>query len=337
MQTITHIQPNLNPLFTEFEYLYAITSERHNVQNQLIPPAISNIFIPLLHLFQDYGNAEYHVKFHEYHVNKIKLEKYSKKNIIVCFSGGKDSLATALYYMQKKYDVHLYHLKGINKTYKDEYLTAKKLAEMLGLPLYTDEIQLKGEQEWTEHPLKNMILANMALQYGIRTGIGTNIAFGNFYTSTLEEDPFDVCGGDCKEMWQEYNKVIQYIIPGFEVCTPLQNFQTTIDILCKYPEYISYTQSCIGPYRYREYLHKNNQIKYNIELPEHRCGSCWKCCLEYIIFCDKGIYDYNEAYYNHCIDILQTTLYKETGIKYNKNDTFNHYIFYDRSQSKWVV
>lgn len=336
MQTVSHITKNIHPIFDDIEMLYGITSVKEQ-QQSLISPRFDNSFKPVFDLFSDYGGVEYAVECVSKHFITVEKTVKNNKAIIVCTSGGKDSLATILYYRKKKYKVYVYHLKGINLTYKDEYKAVEQICDKLKLPLITEEVSLKGKQEWVEHPLKNMIIASMALQYGIREGITTNIAFGNFSTSSLNSDPFEICGGDCKEVWQAYEDIIDTVLPGFKINTPLANFQDTIDILLEKKDLIQYTQSCIGPYRYREYLRDNNQRKYNIQLPEHRCGSCWKCCLEYCVFCDNDVYEYNEAYYKHCMEILQSTLYKETGIKYNIHETWQHYFFYDRSKSKWVV
>ena len=80
-----------------------------------------------------------------------------------------------------------------------------------------------------------MLIANGALNYGIREKIGTQIAFGNFSNSTLEVDPFDVCAGDCKEMWSAYEQIIQTAIPDFKVILPEQNIADTMELMIENP------------------------------------------------------------------------------------------------------
>lgn len=335
MQRVAEHPTYISPLFSEFDRAYALTSERTQ-RNSLFAQVFDYSFKELFDLFDEYGDAEYHVGYSAFkNVVKIPFPK-ARKTIIICCSGGKDSLATILHYKKKRYRVILYHLKGINLTYKDEWKSVEKIAEVLKLPLVTEEIKLVGRQEWVEHPMKNMILANMALQYGIKNNLTTKIAFGNFSTSSLDSDPFEVCGGDCAEMWDVYQNIMRRLIPDFRIFTPLHNFQDTIDALLEKPDLLKYTQSCIGAYRYREYLHKNNEEKYNIQLPPHNCGSCWKCCLEYCVFCDNGVYEYNEEYYKHCLDILRKTLRRENGEKYSINEVFDHYFFYSREKSKYL-
>lgn len=333
MQIIQHETDNIHPIFNEFDKLYTLTSEKKQKQT-LISNTFSRTFYKLVDVFYEYSDIKYRVNYKKTKYDKIQ-RVLSCNNIIVCFSGGKDSIAVAKYYQDKGNKVYLYHMKGINQTYKDEYINAKSAADYMRLPIYFDTVNLKGTHDYIEHPLKNMILANGALQYGIREGIGTDIAFGNFSSSTLEVDPFEVCGGDCKELWSIYEDIIGTVLKDFKIQIPFIDIQDTIDILIKHSDLLQYSQSCIGPYRFRTKLHDLNVKKYNIDLQPNRCGSCWKCCLEYCVYCDKGIYEYNEAYYKHCLDILADTIFKETGIKTDADETWNHYFFYDMSESQY--
>lgn len=333
MQIVSHNTPNIHPVMDDIETLYAITSER-KTNNSIVPLQLDNSFFDLVGLFFRYGNIVYNVNYKKYKYSLINIPK-NPRNIIVCASGGKDSTATILKYKEFGYNVYIYHLKGINLTYKDEYESVQAIAEKLNLPLILDEIKLSGKQEWIEHPMKNMIIANRALTYGIREGITAKIAFGNFRSSSLYDEPFDVCGGDCIEMWKSYEKIVRNFIPKFKIGVILENFEDTLEKIAEYPDLLPDIQSCIGPYRYRDHLRKVNSEKYQVEIPKRRCGSCWKCCLEYCVFCDKGIYQYNEAYYSHCIDTLRKTLSKEYGYKVTLNETWQHYFFYEITESRW--
>lgn len=337
MQRVEYTGHNIHPLFDELEQVYAYTSVREHKDNQLVMPAFKALLKPVFDTFDKYAEVNYRVSFMD--VLSTPVDVFSIENIpktiILCYSGGKDSTATAIWYKEHGYDVILYHLRNINQTYKDEWKNVQKMADKLGMTLIMQSISLKGKHDWVEHPLKNWIIANRALQYGISHHITSQIAFGNFTSSTLESDPFDVCGGDCKEMWSLYNNIIGTIIPGFEMHTPLTNMKDTLDILMEHKNIAVMCQSCIGPFRYRDYLGKNNRIKYNLDLPEHRCYSCWKCCLEYIVYTDNDIYEYNEEMYKHCLEILRNTIKKEQGLRISLDEVWDHYFFYDKSRSKY--
>lgn len=336
MQQIVHADKNIHPVFDAIERLYAFVSDRDRPSTitnlAVFPSSFEKTYI----LLQEYGKVKYDVNFNVKSYDKLKVDKYPTKNIIVCFSGGKDSVATVLHYQKLRYNIVIYHSKGINQTYKDEWKSAQKLAEKLGCRYVQDEVQLSGSHDWIEHPLKNMIIANRALQWGIRNGFSTKIAFGNYSTSSVDDDPFDVCGGDDKETWRAYEAIIKTVLPKFKIYTPLRNIQSSFTALEKHPELLPEILSCIGPYRYREYLHTNNEKKYKLKLLPHRCGSCWKCAVEYIYYTDHNILEYSRDYYKHCIQILKRTLKKENAVKI-RNDklVWREWCFYSIEKSKY--
>lgn len=205
MQSIIHNQQNIHPIFTAFDELYKITSCKEFTSG-LLNPIFDNSFKSLVELFQENGwNGT--CQFEDKCYKPIKVPK-AGKNIIVCFSGGKDSVAVVQYYIKQGYNVYLYHLKHITPAQSDEYLVAQQFADYWHLPLFIDTVKLSGYNDYVEHPMKNMVIANGALLYGIENGIGTKIAFGNYTTSSLEDDNFEYCGGDCYELWDCYNQII---------------------------------------------------------------------------------------------------------------------------------
>ncbi len=336
MQSLKHQFDNINSIFDDIEAFYTLTSDK-DAENRLFSRVFDVSFIPLSNLYAEYGNFYVNANFAQKSYDKLELPKYDSKNIIVCFSGGKDSLVTALHYKKLGYNVYLYHVTGLNKCYYDEFKAVEALGKMLEMPVYIEDVSYKGTHCWTEHPMKNMLLVNLALQYGIRAGIGTKVAMGNFYTSSLETDAFDVCGGDCVEMWNAYETIIKRIIPKFHVYRSSKNFQTTINTLLQHTELIPKTISCITPNRFRNQLREKNRKKYGFPTMENRCGSCWKCCIEYIIFCDNNVFPYDEKYYTHCLEILRNTTKKETNELLNDEELWNRWLFYPRKKSKLLI
>lgn len=336
MQVVKHDNLLIHKLLYDMEYLYTLLSEKPNTSEntKLVDYVFDKSLQNIQHTFNDYANCEYDFIFSDKHYKPLKVTKHND-NMIVCFSGGKDSLATALHYKEKGYNVYLYHLRGINKCYPKEYEIAEKLAKKLGLPIIIQKVSLSGNHDYTEHPMKNMIIANLALSYAINNNLGYNIAFGNYYTSSLDADPFEVCGGDDIEMWKMYDKIISTIIPDFKMYIPLQNIQDSMKCLTQNVDLIPYISSCIGTYRFTKYYRQQNESKYKIQLLPNRCGSCWKCAYEYIYLSDKNILDYNEEYYKHCLQALKRTLKTETGITYTLDEVWEHYFFYDKEESKY--
>lgn len=338
MQTITREQSNIHPIFNQFDRLYAELSE-HTNEKKLIPSVYSDIFNPLIELFKDNGYKG-EISTENTHWNTLEcvnLLRKHKKAIIVCFSGGKDSIATVEHFLKMGYKVYLYHMRHINPPLHDEWIQAQKLAEHWNIPIFIDTVKLSGKHDYVEHPMKNYMIANGALQYGIRERITTNIAFGNYRTSSLEFDNFEFCGGDDIEMWNIYNDIISAVIPGFEMNIVLDNLAETLETVCHDKDLLDMSVSCLGRASLRQHWHDWVKTRFNISLPTYRCGRCYKCCIEYIYMTDHDLQEYSPEYYKYCFNNLKKNVEREDGRKYSDEEVWSHYFFYDRSVSKWVA
>ena len=338
MQTVKHATgyENLSPLFDDLERLYADLSDYKKKRVGLFTQSYDQCFSSLVNAFTKYTERDFsHITFKQKNYEPIPLDSYDPKNIIICYSGGKDSFATIRHYQKLGYKVYAYHIKGLNKTYYDEWEVAEQMAKKLGVPLYIDSVSYSGEHCWTEHPMKNMLMATMALSWGIKQGIGIKIACGTFRTAHLEDVAFEVCGGDCIEMWDMYEKIVDRVIPGFHMYIPNTNYQTAYNVLKKEPENLANTISCVTPNRFRALFRKRTMFKYGIELLPYRCGCCWKCAVEYIWFCDHNILGYDKEYYMHCVEVLMNTVWKETGYyPHSIEYVWGLYLFYSIKKSK---
>lgn len=292
-------------------------------------------FEELYHLFSTYGYVESIPTFSHIEYDKLETFEYDPKNLIVCISGGKDSLASVLHYQKLGYHITLFHLDKINRGYYGELDCVKELSQELNLPLVVQSVSIQGNHCWVEHPMKNMIIANLALTYGIANKLTTKIAFGNFYTSSVRDDSFEVCGGDDIEMWRAYEKIIRRIIPKFKVYISNKNANTTFNVLKDNFDLVDHTISCMTPYRFRNQFKLRTEKNYGVNLMRNRCGCCWKCAMEYIIFTDADKLPLNEKYYLHCIEILRYTLVKEQNFKtYDISTVWNQFMLYPMKKSK---
>jgi len=339
MQEIRHDKDylSISPLFDDIERLYKELSEPvKKKKTPLFVQPYDNTFLPIVKTFEKLsGHTFPHMEFEEQTFPDLQLPQMDSKNIIVCYSGGKDSFSVIRHYQKQGYNVYAYHIKGLNKTYYDEWEVAEQMARKLKIPLYIDSISYKGTHCWIEHPMKNMIMAIMALSWGIRNGISTKIAVGTFRTALIDDVAFEVCAGDTMDMWKMFEEVIRKIIPSFQMYIPNKNFQTAYNLLLKEPEYLPLTISCMTPNRFRNLFRKRTLKNYTIGLMPYRCGCCWKCATEYIWFCDKGVLEYNQAYYLHCLEVLLNNLEQETGYQIRDlNYVWNTYFFYSMKKSK---
>lgn len=332
MQRIKRVEPNIHPILDEIEEAYRITSDHDTVSSGLLSPTFDRSFEQLFGVFSDYGYEDYGVEY----VDKTyqPLPENDNKSLILSFSGGKDSVASAIKYKNDGYDVHLYHLKHINVSFFDEDKYAQRCADVLGLPIHFDEIHYSGKHIWMEHPMKNMLIANGALSYGIREGITTNIAFGNYYTSYLADNPFDRCAGDCMDMWGVYENIIHRVLPNFKIRCNLSNMGETLDVISKYPEALESSLSCLCRHSLRPYRNEWVYKKFGVRLASNRCGSCYKCAIEYLYLADHNHIQYSDGYYKYCLDRLMNVYLDETGYQPKRvRDIWDRFIFYEPEKS----
>lgn len=336
LQSVKGTTKLCHPLLNEIDVLYAELSEQEE-HKKLIPMVFDISLQKTVSIFEEQTYVKRDFKFVREHIKPLELPKFDPKNIIVCFSGGKDSFAVARHYQKLHYNVYLYHLRGLNATYCGEYsehLTAEKASEYLGLPLVIEDISYSGYHEWIEHPLKNMIMATRALSYGVRNGITTKIAVGSFKSAYLDDNAFDVCGGDCVELWRAYDRIIRRVIPKYHTYMPNSNYQTAYELIEKEPQALEVLISCMTPNRFRRAFRERTIKKYGIDLLPNRCGCCWKDCVEYIWFADRSLLPLNKPYYIHCLEVIANTHAKETGLRYySVRALWGDYFFYPIEES----
>jgi hypothetical protein len=283
---------------------------------------------PLIQTIAEYTYIGKNIHFYRDVYAPLKYYPKSDNFMLICISGGKDSIATAKYYKDLGYTIMLYHMHGINKAYHDEYTVIPKIAELLDCKYFIQDVYLKGSHMYIEHPMKNMLIANGAIQFCLTHNLPINLAFGNYSESRLDDMEFNICAGDSRDMWDIYEKIIQNEIPDFKIYTPLKNVKETYEILIEEQELFKNSMSCISPFRFRKYWAKRTENKYGVRLMPNRCGCCWKCCFEYMVLADSGM-SYNREYYMHCWEILKKTARKETGLNLTDQEIWDRYFWYD--------
>ena len=327
MQYIVHSYDNHSNLFDEIESAYTELSDYDtNIH------ILSEVFKPLVKMFKEYVLIK-EPQFDEYIFKPLNESELKQGIYTVCISGGKDSVAVTKYLVDRGYNVMLYHMQGINPAYYDEHTVIPEISKRFKILYHIDNVRLIGKHQYVEHPMKNMLIANGAINYCLEQGIYPNIVFGNYSESNVDGMEFDIDAGDSRDMWNLYEAIIQNILPSFKVYTPLKNISDTYRILDDI-NLIKECISCMGPYRFRKHWKKRTEDKYDISLMPNRCGGCAKCAFEYMVLTDRGDLEYNRDYYNHCMDILIKNTKTEVGIK---NPTFdevwNRFFWYDISES----
>ena len=321
-----------HPIFDEFESFY-------NYLNDTTTRLVYPTFDASMEAFKEaFKLCEYTIpkmNFRDKQYPKLEIKETNPKRIIILFSGGKDSLATVLYYKKRGYDIMLYHLRGYNKVAPDEYKVVQKLAEYLELPLVIEEFDFVRISWQYDNPMIDRIAHIYALDWGIRNNFGVKIATGDFTTAQWEIAPNSAVLGGTDLFIDTENKILSKYIEGAEICRTNYNNHVAFKEFLHEPELLKLSMSCVHPQRFREKCRKQIKAKYDIDLLPNRCGYCWKCCVEYIYYTDHDVFEYNEDYYLHCLNGLKKAEERESLLESsNIQELWDNFIFYPMTKSK---
>lgn len=302
---------NEGPFVAAFKDIYQIFSQQpfptklYNVP-LLLEMYIENVYRKLnlnLPIFCNTSKKEEEALF-----SFPTLKQYNfktNKKIIIGFSGGKDSVAAAILAKQSGYNPILYHLYGINRTYKFERVNAKKIAKELQMPYVEEYIEIKGKQEFPDHVFKNQIILCSMLDFGVTEKVNSYL-LGNHLFENCKDANVQFEFSDSLEQINLFDKWVTSYLLNYKRETILKNNMHAVDIILKYDKnLINLYSSCITPlYRkpmMRKYIHK----KFGDVLLEGRCGYCYKCTKEYIHLVDSGVLPKNKPFYLHCKNRIQ--------------------------------
>ena len=154
-----------------------------------------------------------------------------EKEIVLCFSGGRKSIALALFYKNLGYKITLYNIMD-----KDTD-QAMKYAKRMELPMIVDIF--KGQPK--NVPLKYVYIATRALDYIDASGRPHNLALGCFSSSSLTLDKFDKHGCGTMEMFEALQKAVSPYYPDLKIRRPIPNLDYMYQIFISHPSYMRYT------------------------------------------------------------------------------------------------
>lgn len=243
--------------------------------------------------------------------NKFMLREKCKNadihdtRCLCAFSGGKDSVANALLLRNMGYDPILFFVKGINRSYPQEYETSLELAGELGMEIITYNLKVFGKCDFIENPTKNQFILALMVDYGVKYNI-VNYSFGSNQTDRIDSISFEYMLSDCYDLFRSVEKFYKNFIEYFDLLIPLKNETEAFCVINKlgYDDLLDKCFSCMTPLRYKKQVRSSNEQKFGISLRPNRCGSCYKCCQEAIILNEIGVDKYDAMFIRHCNEII---------------------------------
>lgn len=243
----------------------------------------------------------------------------TNKTVILGFSGGKDSAATAAYFIDNKIACQLYRAKGFNASYPVEQIVAEQFADKTGLKLISHKIAYAGKCEYdsptSESVVKDQLIMSMMIDYMIANNYHI-FSLGCFRAELLEMANANLNLSDSDEIIKAFVKAVKATFPALRYITsPFKNTHHAKAYLYhKHMDWVKHTQSCLIPDRHRNKVRETMAGKYNMVIPPNRCLSCWKCCMDAYLLDQWGFEVLpEEAYQNQVLRILRKSVAEENS------------------------
>lgn len=228
---------------------------------------------------------------------------------MLALSGGLDSVYLMHKLLDQGYDVTAVHVAGLNRSSASkEAEQAAKIAHLAGVRCIK-AVYKPPKQVYPDNPFKNQFILGIMLDIGIKRGI-YRYAVGSDWGTPLREAVAGFTITDSAEVNRGYWDGVRKHFPQAELLfidARVKKYDRLQYLFRHHRESLELVSSCVSPLRYREHLHGQNVQKYRVALMPGRCGSCYKCAMEYILLVEAGLVPKDAAYYDHCWHVLATS------------------------------
>lgn len=212
----------------------------------------------------------------------LAWQKVNERKAFISFAGGKDALAVAIRAEQDGFKPTLVYVGGINKVVPSERKAAEKVARLAGYPLVETKINIKGQKDFGEHPLKNVFILCLLIDIGRMQG-ATAFGQGNIFEDDSTRSIIEDCMSDSTDLLRMFVRAFRKVTPPITHLNYLHdNLQSFYIVWKNKPQVIPHLSTCnMGDFR-RPMRRKYIAEHYGAEvLPPAGCGGCYKCAYEY--------------------------------------------------------
>ena len=232
-----------------------------------------------------------------------RLSEGGGNKAFIAFSGGKDCLATAIRAEEEGYSPTLVYVAGVNKSLPSERRHAFAVAQAIGYPIMEVKVNISGNKEYNEHPLKNILILCLLIDLGTKHG-ATAFGLGNIFEENSTHGSLDYDLSDSFDMLKAFNRFCQTIIPNYRYLTYIHdNMQSFYTVYRRDKSLIDLLSTCITPDYRKPMIHKANVKKYGSDcVPDDCCGSCYKCADLYLFRRAFGLVRHNAPYVQRCME-----------------------------------
>ena len=221
----------------------------------------------------------------------------------IAFSGGKDCLATAIRAEQDGFNPTLVYVSGVNRSLPSERRHAFSVAEAAGYPIMEVKINISGNKDYNEHPLKNILILCLLIDLGTKYG-ATAFGLGNIFEENSTHGSLDYDLSDSYDMIQAFNHFVKSILPTYRYLTYIHdNLQSFYTIYKRDKRLLPLLSTCITPDYRKPMIRRSNVSKFGKDcVPDNCCGSCYKCADYYLFRVEFGLAKRNPEYVKKCFE-----------------------------------
>ena len=205
------------------------------------------------------------------------------KKVLVCCSGGLDSVYQALKLQEAGCDVTLMHLSGANfYSNGQEYKAFREFADKFGFKTYEPKISPKHNGEyrkfWAENSFKDFLIYCIAIDYMLNHGM-KYLSSGDDLRLSMKDQVTGVNTGDARELTVAFMESFGVnFIPVDATVDKAQRLAYLEENGAR-----DYYLSCVGPGRLIQSQRKRYEAKFSVKLDRWCCCSCRKCCMHLLL------------------------------------------------------